>query len=681
MSLYLNRTLLLLFSGWLLGLSLCAQEPVKVERSNNKVILGGKVYYVHVVKPGETLYAISRAYNVSQKEISIENPGAISGIQVGQALKIPVEPSLEVEVDTTEPADSGGTFTIHIVHKGETLYGISRLYNLDEVQLLAANKGVTKDNLQPGQSLRIPEPEERKDVPAYNEEGFIYHEVTRRETLYSIARYYHVTVKDIRKANPELGWGGPKSGQLIRIPQPQVTDKPEAVTDTLKADTMALPATDSLYAAYNYPELDNAYGELRRTYRVACFVPFDFHKPEPLDSLIKDVQSVSRRNRIIEQYRIAQRIPQSVNFLEYFQGMLLAIDSLQRAGMKMDIRFYDTRKSMDRMFSILSENPELEDFDLFIGPFYAFNLEIVSAFAEKNRILVVTPFNNELELLQKNPYLFQLTPSLESEYREAAKLVASKYNYNIVYVRDEDSLNIEKHDYFKQLIFDGFEAYMPEEPVIFKEVVQKLSHTNEIIHSLSADKKNLVIVPTRNEALASGVVSSLYFQRKEFDIEVLGAPFWPQFSSINFRYYHGLNLTFYNSFWVDYLDPSIDDFMRKFREQYNSEPVNTTRRGINYGLIGYDAAFYFLNALRLYGPRFIRSLDTYRPGMVQAPFQFRRVAPSGGYENVNIIFYRFSPDMTINKIEVPGLPVRTNFFRPIEDRSRKQHMIFDRNVN
>ena len=78
---YPNRSLLLAFLGLiLLQLSLVAQESVPVERSNNKVILEGTVYYIHVVKPGETLFAISKAYHISQKEVAIENPGVISGL-------------------------------------------------------------------------------------------------------------------------------------------------------------------------------------------------------------------------------------------------------------------------------------------------------------------------------------------------------------------------------------------------------------------------------------------------------------------------------------------------------------------------------------------------------------------------------------------------------------------------
>ena len=675
MTLFQNKKQITLLLGlFVLFMGLAAQESASVERSINKVVLEGTVYYIHVVKPGQTLYAISKAYNISQKEIAVENPGVISGLQVGQALKIPVVPVMDEQIDTSEIQVEEETGQIHIVERGETLYGIARTYQLKEEDLYDANPGLQAGGIQPGQKLIIPEKKVGGDEPSFNEEGFIYHKVKRKETLYSIGRYYSVTVHDIRAANSELGWGGPKTGQVIRIPIPQVIDQPETYLDTISADTTFYTATDTLYEDYNYDELYFEHDNRRKTYRVAYFIPFSFLEPEPLDTLLKDVKSISRRNRIIERYMMEQKTPQSVNFLEFFQGSLLAIDSVRKMGMKLEVRYFDTRKSVDQTRSILMDE-ELEDFDLFIGPFWSFNLEVVSAYAQKHKIPVITPFYNNLNLIRTNPYLFQLSPSMEWEYKQAAKLVASKHDYNIVYVREEDSLNIEKHDYFKELIFDGFDAYHPEEPVVFKEVLQKLKHPNDIIHSLSPDKKNLIILPTRDEALAYRVINSLYFQLKDYEIEVLGTPFWTEFSSIDFRYLHELGLIYYNSFWVDYLDQKIDRYMREYKDHFLSEPIITTRKGMNYGIIGHDLSFYFLNALRTNGSRFILSLDDIHPDLVQDGYQFNRVNNAGGYENVNLKFFQFMPDMSIRHIQVPEYPTNYNFFRPIEDPHKRSYLI------
>ena len=210
---------------FLLQLFLVAQESVSVERSNNKVILEGTVYYIHMVKPGETLYAISKAYNISQKEIAIENPGVISGLRVGQAIKIPVDHKPQEEIDTSELPEPGETGRYHTVMPGETLYGIARIYNLREKDIKQANRDVSETNLKPGHRLRIPEEVVAEEEHAYNEEGLLYHKVKRKETLYSIAGYYGVSIDEIRSVNPELGWGGPKNGQMIRIPAPQLSDQ------------------------------------------------------------------------------------------------------------------------------------------------------------------------------------------------------------------------------------------------------------------------------------------------------------------------------------------------------------------------------------------------------------------------------------------------------------------------
>jgi LysM repeat protein len=669
---YLNKRLLVGLAGlFVLQASLVAQEPVTVERTNNKVIVEGTVYYIHTVKPGETLYGISRAYNVSQKEIAIENPGAISGLQIGQSLKIPVDPKLQNEVDTSripQPSEPG---KYHTVQSGETLYGIARSYQLKEEDLMQANQGISLAYLHPGQRLRIPEVNEVEDGPAYNEEGLVYHKVKRRETLYSIARYYNVNIDEIRAVNPELGWGGPKNGQILRIPAPQITDQ-QKMDDLVIEDELPVGEYDD--AGYDYEELKNSHENIRRGYRIAFFIPFDFKKMEPLDSLLKDIESESRRNRIIERYMMEEKIPQSVNFLEFFQGSLLAVDSMRQAGMKLEVHYFDTRRSLSRMRTILA-NKELEDFDLFIGPFYPFNLELVSAFAYEHRIPVVTPFYDELNLIRSNPYLFQMSPSLECGYREAAKLVASKHLYNIVYVRQEDSLDMEKHEYFKQLIFDGFDDYHPSDPVVFKEVVLELNRTDELIHSLSPDKKNLVIIPTSDQALASTVVSSLYFQLDRYDIEVLGSPYWTEFSTIDIRQYHKLKLMFYNSYWVNYYDPRVERFMTKYRNHYYSEPTSNTKKGMNYGILGYDLSLYFLNALKTNGRRFILTLDEYQPPLVQGPFTFSRISREGGYENSHITFYRFLPDMSIQSFDVPPLPEQDFFFTPIDDPMRRRYLI------
>ena len=77
-----------------------AQEYVAppVEVSDQKVKKDGKVYYSHVVQERQTLYSISKAYNVTQEEILEANPGLRdSGLKKNSIIMIPVQSALPVK--------------------------------------------------------------------------------------------------------------------------------------------------------------------------------------------------------------------------------------------------------------------------------------------------------------------------------------------------------------------------------------------------------------------------------------------------------------------------------------------------------------------------------------------------------------------------------------------------------
>jgi len=672
------RSLLIMLIGLTICFSSFAQEPAQVERSNNKVIIDDKVYYIHVVKPGQTLYSISKAYNVSQKEIAIENPGAISGLQIGQALKIPVDGTYEIEDPVVRLEPSGGKTKMHLIAEGETIYSISRQYNLDVDSLIHYNGGVDINEMRIGDSLIIPiyADEKESEQPAFNEEGFVYHKVKRRETLYSISRYYEIAVSDIRAANPELGWGGPKNGQVIKIPLPQIIDDDFIALDTIPVDSLNAIMADTIIEDYNYRELSFEDYRPRKTYKLAFFIPFNYYESEPLDSLLKDVTSVNSRNRITERYRMDQAVPQSVNFLEFFEGALLAIDSLKDMGMKLDIRVYDTKRSVSRVSDILGQ-PDMEDMDLIIGPFYSFILDSVSDFCKVHNIPLITPFHSDFEYMRFNPYLFQITTSYQFEFQKAVKYISRNFDKNIILIHDGDSLETDKINYFKELLFAEFRDYSDVDDVVLKELVLDNNQPLELVHSLSADKKNLVIVPSGDEALASRIVSSLFFQLKDFDIELYGMSSWPEFTSIDVQYFHDLNLTFSHPGMMSYEDPGIDRFLTEYRKNYYAEPAEKTRNGSFFAFMGYDITLYFLSALREYGPRFVLKLDDYYPDLLLCDYKFRRVTSYGGYENVNLKYYRFDPEMNIKMFELYEEPETEFIAEPFDDGHRRTYLIMD----
>ena len=95
--------------------SLCA---LAVQKSGTIVYINGSKFYVHTVQPGETLYGLSKAYEVGEKVILQHNPAAAQGLRAGESIKIPFVS------DVPQPKSERKlrkTFDIHTVTQGETL--------------------------------------------------------------------------------------------------------------------------------------------------------------------------------------------------------------------------------------------------------------------------------------------------------------------------------------------------------------------------------------------------------------------------------------------------------------------------------------------------------------------------------------------------------------------------------
>ena len=96
----------------------------------------------HTIQPGETLYRLGKLYNITPEEICAANPGlSISNFRAGEVILIPAsnkaaEPIAET---TPTPAEPQREAITHKVEKGETVYGISRQYNITIDELYAAN--------------------------------------------------------------------------------------------------------------------------------------------------------------------------------------------------------------------------------------------------------------------------------------------------------------------------------------------------------------------------------------------------------------------------------------------------------------------------------------------------------------------------------------------------------------
>jgi len=120
------------------------------------VKLHGKKFYLHIVHKGETVYGVSKDFKLAVKDIVLENPKAMDGIGAGDTLRIPLyAPNAVPTVTNQEQIDS----TMYIYHKviaKETLYSLSREYNVSVPIMDSLNPELKDNPLKIGMVLRIP---------------------------------------------------------------------------------------------------------------------------------------------------------------------------------------------------------------------------------------------------------------------------------------------------------------------------------------------------------------------------------------------------------------------------------------------------------------------------------------------------------------------------------------------
>jgi LysM repeat protein len=617
-------------------------QPTEVIKSVDKIIIENKVYYIHIVKEGHTLYSISRVYNVPQKEILLENPNAFIGLQPGQALKIPFQPETsQEELFTGEP---GEDFIFHTVEPGQTLFFLSRNYDVEMEEIARLNPGV-EEGLQVSQVVKIPAMKvyiTREGFPA-EDDNYIHHKVEQGETLYSLSRKYEVPIRSIRRANDKLFWGL-KYGEYIRIPKFTEEEPEDNVIAEIPLDRIAakpLPADifdmdaviDAECASFNYLEYN-------RPFNVALMLPLyiDRNFPAEVSGAIeqKETGIPGQAGPATEElYR------ETIPFLEFYEGALLAVESLVGSGVSINLRVIDTERNPALVQQIIRE-PGFNNMDLIIGPVYPENMKIVADWARWNQVNVVSPLTSRTELLAGNPYLFQVTPSASVELEQASLFITNFPTSNFVLIHKNDQFENNMVNSFKNHIFRHFSYSSGYDNLVFKEVIYT-SPTVNIGQSLVAGEKNIVIIPSADQAFVSDVLMRLNVLSRTYDITIFGLQEWQRFANLEVEYLHNMELHFASPYFIDYNNRNVKDFLGRFRNKYKTDPSY-------YGFQGYDIMFYFLQALKNYGPDFHECLPLIRTELLQADFLFRKSDIHDGFENNGITIVKYDKDMSIRRL-------------------------------
>ncbi len=631
---------------------------------------------LYEVQPGETLKSVAKRFRLSESEILFFNPGARELIP-GSVIHLPrpVDEQLREELagrkeQAADIYSEGVSFFEHTIVSGETMWSLTRKYNVSEFELKKINP-LLDEGFPAGVTIKIPVKDSELTSPEpVNENAFTRHIVIAGETLFGISSRYNLTIPEIRRFNPQLETRNLVQGETLLIPKETEEGIAEHESETSDSIKIELPKFESRYYEVELPVIipkncqPDEFGlKVASTYEVTLFLPLFVQANDGLNKdLIREVipvDTLAFDGEVMEEDTLIETdepeelfysfYRESENYLKFYEGVLLAVDSLQRAGMQIVLHVIDTQQNADSIRKYIYSTNFLET-DLIIGPVFPQVQDEVAAIAAKNRIPIVSPLSAQSRVLGSNPYYYQVNPSRDFLIAKTAELVAEEYfTSNFIAIKTSHSGKSAEEKVIDLLREKLSPSGYWNNPVglLYNEVNFSRDGVSALKRVLSKEKENVIFVSSMNEGDLSIVLSNVNNFAGQYPVTLIGFNRYEQFQSIQEEFYHNLRLHYIAPYWVDYSHPETVRFLKEFRKHFHTEPGN-------YGMQGYDVAFYFLNALRNYGKQFEECLPYQQVHLSQGSYSFEKQSSFGGYMNQGVSVISYEPNFEVVRKRVIG---------------------------
>jgi LysM repeat protein/ABC-type branched-subunit amino acid transport system substrate-binding protein len=618
----------------------------------------------------ETAYSISKRYGITVEEIYAYNPD-VQRMRKGMILKIPQwefkQKSEPVEVQqppTSVTNQDMKDMLEHTVVSGETLFSIGKKYQVSESEILLYNPDAK--NLKAGSKLYLPKKSVDNKVVEWVSDGnvqvkYINHTIVSGETMFGITQKYKVSEEDLKAVNPELKTGF-RTGTVIRVPVNMNTVGQE------QAYEMSVPGENQeLVSEVGLPvdlpaECAQHLGiSADRNTVVALFLPLfleaneqlnkDFISKEPIPLDLSETEEELAVDTIIEEEKPVQLLKQfhgnSENFLQFYEGVLIAVDSMQKAGMKITLNVFDTRDNPETVRRIINTE-SFSETDLIIGPVYENVQKEVAQFASFKQIPMVSPFTPKSEIINSNPQFYQINPTREYIADATAQMIVEDYSETNFIVVKTSSFEGTPEGQLVGLIRRKLAVQGKTGNGKFTEYDFRKGRSNGLRQILLPDRENVILIPSSDEGELSVAISNINNLAVDFPITLIGAGNYQQrYPSIEVSHFHNLKLKYINPYWIDYRKNTTVKFVDKFIDNFGTDPNS-------YGIQGFDAAWYFLNAIHFYGNDFENCLPYLKVNLLQGTYSFKKVSPSGGYMNHGVSVISYNKNFEVERQSVIG---------------------------
>lgn len=546
-----------------------AQDYVapSVTISKDKVKINGKVFYSHIVLERQTLYSISKAYNVSTDDIIKYNPGIKqNGLRKNDIINIPVVDIPQQPQPQPQPEPQPEP----------------------EVK--------SQPEVKP-QS----EPQQVQHQAAPN--GAIKHTVKWYEDLSTIAGKYGVSEETIINANG-LKDRKVRNRQVLIIPvQLQMyeelqEEQPAQAEESSEAEQSE---SDLAFIADFWQKF------IKTTVDATLILPFK-----------------------------ATGTTSSKNHMDFYSGVLLAAKEMQDNNIDLHLNVYDIAAGTSGIPAA-----KLKASDLIIGPIAPNDITQIYGIAGGN-CPIISPLDQRAEkLTSKYRNVIQVPSSQYSQYVDLAKWIKEDSQ------ADDVVIVITEKDLKQNELGKTMKAIMDKNHVLFRPFSYNILEGRDIQVTLEEKMTpvgvNRVIIASDNEAFVNDAVRNLnLIVHNKFQVVLYAPAKIRTFETIEVENFHNTSLHASLTFNIDYDDEKVHSFLRKYRAMFNTEPTP-------FAYQGYDVTKYFVSLVAKYKDGWMSHLENEDAQMLQSSFMFRNNG-TGGYVNNGIRRIIYGKDYSIEEV-------------------------------
>lgn len=330
--------------------------------------------------------------------------------------------------------------------------------------------------------------------------------------------------------------------------------------------------------------------------------------------------------------------------VEFYRGLLMAIDAAKEAGIDVDCYAVDCGSSDSQMKTVL-ERPELAHLDVIFGPLEAGQMTTLSEFCRSHRTRLVVPFNTPCPQVYSNPWVYQVGVVQELLYPGITNLVIDNLgqsNFVFYHSTENDERGISFTSHLAQVL-----------------KLRGLRTTNlnaggdefAFDRALNQFRNNVVVIDSRSRAALSQMIGALRAYQTthpEYKISLLGYPEWLTYVSTLLHDFYHFNAYVYSPYYRNPLSGRTVKFDQQYLRNF-SQPSRISYPRAE--MLGYDLGQYFILGLARHPDSFDEQQPAPMDNFVQHNFRFHRVGEHGGFVNTFVQLVHYNSNNTIQTLK------------------------------